>query len=194
MTRLIIFRHGKRYITGEASGDGPLTREGIETTRNSAVKLRMELIQKHVEKIDLAIVSGSIRGAQTFSILWTVLLTAFTESPLPIVLYDMSKDYFSTAEEDARWKVFYSQMKETHEAAKALVGEKEAYLRSALARGLIESCVHRTVNRIRAGVWDGAQNILLVTHAPHDALIAEAVTSVPCSQCLEVGTYRIVEF
>jgi len=190
MPQCIIVRHGKRELkTGEKSGDGPLTSLGRAGVTITAIQLATDLGSVyHIGTIDLAVVSGSIRCAETFAIVWRV----FLEKSIFIAEYDMRKEYFSTPEEDTGWTALYSEQGEAFHAAQKQSGEKEAVLH--YARDLVLACAYRTVRRIRKAVEDeGAQTVLCVTHGPHDAFIAEALTRQP-HEGLAQGDARIISF
>lgn len=191
---LIIFRHGRRKInTGELSGDGPLTPDGIEDVKQSAYGLvddilKMPYMEWH-RKIDLAVVSGSIRCAQTFAIIWDCMM----RSGMGIGEYDMRKEYFSTREEDVGWNELYTKRGlELRRDAEAL-GEKEAVLKHA--GKLVWPCAERTIQRLDAAFGaEGHNSILLVTHAPHDCLIEKHFSVVGRKECLEQGRYWTLVF
>lgn len=189
MPDCILVRHGKRDIkTGEKSGDGPLTSLGRAGVHITAFQLATDLIATYrIGVIDLAIVSGSIRCAETFAIVWKVLL----EKSIFIAEYDMRKEYFSTPEEDAQWATFWAEKEDVFREAQKRLGEKGAVRKHAWH--LVAPCVDRTLERIRRACDDGAQTVLCVTHGPHDAFIAECLTGQE-HEGLAQGGARIVSF
>jgi broad specificity phosphatase PhoE len=190
MPMIVIFRHGQRRInTGCISGDGPLTTKGKFHTRTSTRELVADLRAMNISQIDLAIVSGSIRGSQTYAEIWDVLL----EKGMPVRDYDMHRDYFSTREEDVGWKSLYDKHNSELQAAIHRDGERVAVMK--FAGNLVHRCVSRIISRIDQAVAEGAKNILLVTHGPHDALIYEHYDSeTDRDDCLKMGTYDILEY
>ncbi len=185
---LIIFRHGRRFIdTKEASGDGPLTPAGIARVQVQAKSLAKELKALSISTIDLAVVSGSIRCSQTFALIWTVLHS----KGIVVKEYDMRRKYFGTKLENAGWKSMYVEHGDALRKMIRSVGEKEAVMK--FAADLVNPCVQRTNARIsRAFNKDEARTVIVVTHAPHDALIEESFTGVAWDDCLEMGDYRII--
>lgn len=189
MSLLIIFRHGDRLKnTGELSGDGPLTPKGIEDVTVSAHALAESLKKQDYTKIDVAVVSGSIRCAQTFAIIWQVLL----KFGISIGEYDMKKEFFSTTEEDQGWNDLYANHRDELLKEISEVGEKTAVLKRA--GRLVKPCVQRTTTRISKAFASGKPTVLVVTHAPHDTLIEEHYSLVGRKECLEQGKYWTLRF
>jgi broad specificity phosphatase PhoE len=189
MSLLIVFRHGDRLKnTGELSGDGPLTPKGIEDVTVSAHNLALFLQRHGYTQICLAVVSGSIRCAQTFGIIWHVLL----KFGIRISEYDMNKEYFSTSHEDEGWNKLYANHREELLTEIKEVGEKAAVLK--WAGNLVRPCVRRTTRRINQAYAAGQSNVLVITHSPHDCLIEEHYSQVELSQCLEQGNFRTLIF
>ena len=188
MKRLILFRHGERTIqTGEASGDGPLTPAGqavVEVYTESVIR---SLRAARVTKIDLAVVSGSIRCAETFAIIWR----RFLEQDIKIEEYDMDRKYFATPGEIAAWNYLYRHRGKALRRLIEKIGEKRAVM--GFASELVQLCAQRTAVPVQRALDHGAKNILVVTHGPHDALIQEQFTGVECETCLALGTYNIIE-
>lgn len=165
---VIIQRHGERWLkTGEKSGDGPLTEQGRETAERWAHAIVGALRSLDVKEIDLAVISGSIRCAETFSLTWRVLRKA----GIVIRQYDMSKDYFSTPEEDVAWTRLYTEKLDQYLADQDELGEKGAILKHM--GGEVSACVDRTISAVSAN----SKVVLFVTHGPHDALIAQHFTN-----------------
>lgn len=189
MPHCILVRHGKREIkTGEKSGDGPLTSLGRAGVHISAQQLATNVFNEYrIGTIDLAIVSGSIRCAETFSIVWRV----FLKQGIFIAEYDMRKEYFSTPEEDAGWTALYAERGDIFLETQKRLGEKGAARRHAW--NLVAPCVDRTLERIRRAIDDGAQTVLCVTHGPHDAFIEECLTGQD-HEGLAQGDARIISF
>ena len=186
---LIIQRHAERLKnTGEASGDGPLTTSGRAQAEMQAQLMEIQLKRRFVTQIDYAIVSGSIRCAETFAETWRHLLTA----GIRISDYTMAKEYFSTVEEDKSWaKLFVPPQYEKFMTAQKAVGERQATL--DFAGTLVEACVKRTVNAIKSAVMESRkQVILVVTHEPHAALIVERFTGTD-QQILELGHFAVID-
>ena len=189
MSLLIIFRHGDRFKnTGELSGDGPLTPKGMEDVTVSAHALAESLQKQDYKKIDVAVVSGSIRCAQTFAIIWQVLL----KFSISIGQYDMRKEFFSTTEEDQGWNDLYANHRDELLKEISEVGEKDAVLKRA--GRLVRPCADRTIARIVKAYTSSQPTVLVVTHAPHDCLIEEHFSLVGRSECLEQGKYWTLRF
>ncbi len=173
--------------TGELSGDGPLTAKGIADVTDSAHNFAETLLQWGCNHIDLAVVSGSIRCAETIAIIWRIL----HENCITIGVCDMRKDYFSTVEEDRGWAELYANHKSELLQRIAEVGEKKAVLE--YAADLVRPCAERTIARVEKGVADGCRSFIVVTHAPHDTIIEGHFSLVEMSQshtnCLEQGKY-----
>ena len=189
MSLLIIFRHGERLVnTGERSGDGPLTPKGIEDVIASAYTLAESLQKQDCRLIDVAVVSGSVRCAQTFGIIWQILF----RFDITIEVCDMRKEFFSTAEEDQGWNDLYTNHRDELLKEISEVGEKAAVLKRA--GHLVWPCVKRTTTRISNAFAAGKPTVLVVTHAPHDTLIEEHYSLVDREKCLELGKYRMLRF
>jgi len=187
MPLLIIFRHGQRHLnTGETSGDGPLTKEGLETVRIQAHQLAAVLKKKSVHSIDCAIVSGSARCAQSFTEIWRVLL----KKSIMVLSYDMHTQYTASANEAKEWNALYAQHGIMLAAEIDRIGEKAAVMH--YAGKLVNPCSNRTIEGIKQAIKHGAETILVVTHGPHDTLIAEAFTGKVYPTCLKLGQYRII--
>jgi broad specificity phosphatase PhoE len=181
----------KRHLnTGESSGDGPLTKCGIQTIRTTARRAADELKKSGIVKIDRAIISGSVRCIQSFAEIWRT----FIKRGIAIENIDIHRKYYTGgAGEDAEWLKIYSGASKVQLLSQInRVGEKKAVLDRA--GHLIRPCVNRTVDGIREACRHGATNMVLVTHAPHDTLIAEALTGTVYTECLEVGYYRTIEW
>lgn len=185
----ILFRHGHRYLnTGEISGDGPLTKEGLETVRIQAHQLAAELKRKDAGSIDCAIVSGSARCAQTFTEIWRILL----KKKIIVHTFDMHAKYTASANEAKEWNALYAQHGVMLRAEIDRIGEKAAVMQHA--GNLVKPCAYRTIDGIKQAMKHGAETTLVVTHAPHDTDIAEAFTGNVYPECLKLGHYRIIEW
>jgi broad specificity phosphatase PhoE len=188
-TRQCIFlRHGqRRHETGVQSGDGPLTLEGRETSLETARRLCRELSSRNIRRIDLAIVSVSVRCVETFAVVWGELCQA----GIVIAENDIDISYFFTPEENILWGEFNTRQGETFREARKLLGEKEAMRLHAL--NLVRPCVERTLARVYKALDVGARTILICTHGPLDAFMAEELTKNP-TDGLKQGYARIVSF
>lgn len=191
MPELYLFRHGKRHIdTREITGDGPLTPFGEQQVQVSAEDLRNKLHAKRVRHID-AVVSGSIRCAQTFGIIWE-MFHSLKQRRILIRHYDMDRQYYCTPAEGLQWSLMYEAHGTELLRRIDIIGEKTAVL--GYAGNLVRPCVRRTVNGIKKALEGGSDRILVVTHAPHDTLIEEHFTGKPVDACLGLGQCKIVRF
>ncbi len=186
MAKLIIGRHADYTKTKEATGDGPLTEEGKVDARLDAGQLASQLASLGITAIDHAVVSGSIRGSQTFAIYWSVLL----EKGIQIWEYQMDKQFFSTKEEDAKWADIAISQREKFLDAKTKNGEVAAVME--FAGEMVEDCAVRTVKALKAAQAGGAEVMMCMTHGPHDILIASYYGH-KFEKGIAKGSYRILD-
>lgn len=185
--KFVVIRHAERIKnTGDISGDGPLTNEGITHAEEQAKQLAAQLREQGIRQIDQAIISGSIRCAQTWAIYWSVLLA----SGIKVVQFIMDRKFFSTPEEDEDWRRLYTEQLQDYLAAQREKGEAAATME--FAGDLVRACAIRTIAATEIAFTDGAQTVVSVTHGPHDILIAERFGA-DGIEGLKLGEFRLIE-
>lgn len=163
---VIIFRHGHRYVaTREISDDGPLSPAGKEIVKESAREIAKKLRSRKIHLIDLAVISGSIRCAQTFAIIWEELLL----NDIIIREYKMRPEFYSLPEENIEWDRVYEN--EEYRADSKKLAEKELLMKHA--SHLVEAIAQRTL----AAIPKNINNVLIVTHGVVDSLIIKDLTA-----------------
>jgi broad specificity phosphatase PhoE len=182
-TQIILFRHGLRF-TDTRLADGPLTADGINTVTLNARKLANEI--EFMGTLDVALVSSSIRCTQTFIIIWT----AIHEQMKFIREIDVSRNYYCTHDEEARWLKLYAKSAAKIRDDERVLGEKKAIMKHA--GNLVGSSALRIIGGISRAMAKDAKSILVVTHSPHDTFIEEAFTGNPQPDCLKLGEYRTI--
>lgn len=181
----VLFRHGEYRLTSK--GDGLLTKIGKEATKKNARTIAQELKNHEIKIIDKAIVSGSVRGSHTFILLYEVFLK---ESVL-INSIDISRNYYCNRKEENQWIHFHTSKTWNRylEDRKAL-GEHAAILK--YCKKIAQPCVNRILKAIRA-TSKRSDVILVITHNPYGALIAEALTG-KTHKGLGLSEGKIVQF
>lgn len=189
MKRLILFRHGQRYLDWcENPDDGPLVLVHSDALINNARQLGVSLTDRGVSEIDFVAVSGSIRCAETFAYIWRSLM----DCGIRIATYDMWSEFFGTEEEGAMFRTIYRDKRAEFEELRKQGGEVAAYC--TLIPDAVIPCALRTRDALSHAFARGAATVMAVTHSPHEALIEAAFTGeILRRDPIMQGAYKMIE-
>lgn len=188
VSTLTLCRHGKRHLMSGRPDDGPLKLENVGEIVANAQRLASEFNKWGITHIDRMASPTFMRNMETGAYVWRELKAAGIE----IMHRDTDPAYSMTAEEDAEYRRLYDRSQpyfEQFSALKKSEGELAAYTK--MAPGVVEGWVERTVVTLRHAFARGDRHIILITNAPNDILIEEAVTGNRREKSLEQGDYRV---
>lgn len=197
----IIVCHGE--FERQKYDDGPLTEAGrrqIIVTANSILEF-MERPEGRTElNIHLALISGTIRGLDSYRILMETISDYFwrySPSIYEIRQTMIDADFYSSEEEDKLYRQIYGPDPAKHfpgfnEGCKTL-GSAAAIRKHAPGFNLIQNPANRVVAAIRAAQAQGKTTFLVVTHAGYEQVIVKALTGEDC-EVLELGKHITIKF
>ncbi|NQT49119.1 histidine phosphatase family protein [Candidatus Kuenenbacteria bacterium] len=186
----IIVRHGG--YARQKFGDGPLTEGGVETVEGTANVIIGEL-EMLCSGIDLALISGSLRGMDTF-------VTIQKEMMHPEVQIDVAErlihtDFYSSAKEAGDWRKLHGPDSEAYfpdfTASCEIMAEELAILKHA--PHLFTGPANRVVEAIREAQARGKTTFLIVTHGGYEQVIVKALTGENC-ETLGLGKHMTIKF
>lgn len=197
---LVILRHGeidKEHRFG-AIGDGRLSDTGISVVRETAMDIVEFLKTRARDKIDLVFSSSSVRCLDTYHVFTQMASACQLLVPRAIP----HENFFMTEEERSRWALADAEMrdatgKRTPEYQRDIdeLGRQAAVMKRV--DWLVRACVNRSCYAIENAIRDAHQPlvIMLVTHGPHEAFIAQHFlrTDQPPQELVE-GQARIINF